>query len=188
MCQNKIDESTRDKEKPKIITFYNSTKSVVDVINRLVKSYNMLAISDVGLWYFFTAQYCGINVFITYIENNLEDEFSKYRNYFRIAWGTDLVQETNCQNFIQNILDVASWLTRLISISEWGTVGSIWKYFKSLKNRYFSKFGSIFKPAADIARINFKNEPLISTSNFFWVFYLYSSVSLRVIDFSSHTL
>ncbi|XP_022828398.1 uncharacterized protein LOC111357825 [Spodoptera litura] len=38
---DKIDESTGDKNKPEIITFYNSTKAGVDVVDKLSATYNV---------------------------------------------------------------------------------------------------------------------------------------------------
>lgn len=38
---NAIDESTGEKQKPEMITFYNSTKAGVDVVDELSASYNV---------------------------------------------------------------------------------------------------------------------------------------------------
>lgn len=37
---NSIDESTEEKQKPEMITFYNSTKAGVDVVDKLSANYN----------------------------------------------------------------------------------------------------------------------------------------------------
>jgi hypothetical protein len=69
---NKIDESTGVDAKPEMISFYNQTKSGVDVVDRMVASYNIA--HNTRHWpvmiFFSLLNVAATNTFVIYRENN----------------------------------------------------------------------------------------------------------------------
>lgn len=71
---NQIDESTGDKKKPELITFYNLTKGGVDVVDRMCANYTVSRTSN--RWpltvFYFLLDIVGINAQIIYEGNSRE--------------------------------------------------------------------------------------------------------------------
>ncbi|XP_026469438.1 piggyBac transposable element-derived protein 4-like [Ctenocephalides felis] len=89
----KIDESTGDKRKPDIISFYNHTKSGVDVVDNLSASYNVSR--NTKRWpltiFFAMLNISEINANIIYRANN--DDTRMKRRHFLKNLGLAMVQE-----------------------------------------------------------------------------------------------
>lgn len=90
---NKIDESTGVKQKPEVITFYNSTKSGVDVVDELCATYNVSRNSK--RWpltiFFAMLNISGINANIIYRANN--DNTRIKRRHFIKNLALSLIQD-----------------------------------------------------------------------------------------------
>jgi hypothetical protein len=89
---SKIDESSGDKRKPEIITFYNHTKSGVDTVDELCGTYSVSRKSR--RWpltiFFGLLNIAGINGYVIYKDNNPEQMFR--RNYLK-QLGLQLITE-----------------------------------------------------------------------------------------------
>lgn len=69
---DEIDDSSGDKKKPEIVTFYNKTKVGVDVVDQLCNNYNVAR--NTRRWpmviFFDLVNICGINALCIHVENN----------------------------------------------------------------------------------------------------------------------
>ncbi|XP_072395073.1 uncharacterized protein [Diabrotica undecimpunctata] len=90
---DRIDEDTGDQKKPEIITVYNSTKSGVDVVDKMITSYNVSR--NTKRWpmvvVYNLLNLAAINEFKIYKGNNTDKEFSKTRRLFQKNLGMELV-------------------------------------------------------------------------------------------------
>jgi hypothetical protein len=90
-----IDPTTGDQFKPEIITFYNETKSVVDVVDRMITSYDVSR--GTRRWtmviFYGLLNVASINAFVIYKSNNPDAEFSKSRRLFQEALGRAVLHD-----------------------------------------------------------------------------------------------
>lgn len=91
-CAAEIDESTNEKRKPSIVTFYNKTKGGVDEVDKKVKMYSVSRKNN--RWpltlFFRLLDIAGINSMVILRANNVT--LRKRRMYLR-ALGTELIKE-----------------------------------------------------------------------------------------------
>ncbi|GBP19814.1 PiggyBac transposable element-derived protein 4 [Eumeta japonica] len=91
-CAVEIDESTNEKRKPSIVTFYNKTKGGVDEVDKKVKMYSVSRKNN--RWpltlFFRLLDIAGINSMVILRANNMT--LRKRRMYLR-ALGTELTKE-----------------------------------------------------------------------------------------------
>lgn len=91
-----IDQDTGNKQKPSMITFYNQTKSGVDVVDKLARTYDVSRNSK--RWpltlFFSILNHAGINAMILHIfNNNIEVKKTKNRRNFIRDLGMALIEE-----------------------------------------------------------------------------------------------
>lgn len=91
-----IDEETGAKQKPEIITFYNATKSGVDVVDKLSRTYDVCRNSH--RWpltvFFALVNHAGINAMIVYLSNNnIQTKKTNYRRNFLKKLGFALLED-----------------------------------------------------------------------------------------------
>lgn len=91
-----IDEQTGAQQKPEIITFYNATKSGVDVVDKLSRTYDVSRNSN--RWpltiFFALVNHAGINSMIVYLSNNnIQMKKSNHRRKFLKKLGLSLLEE-----------------------------------------------------------------------------------------------
>ncbi|GBP23667.1 hypothetical protein EVAR_80284_1 [Eumeta japonica] len=82
---DEVDPESGDKRKPSIIKFYNSTKSGVDVVDKLARTYDVFR--NCKRWplaiFFSMLDHAGINAFVVYMLNNsIERNKSNLRGKF----------------------------------------------------------------------------------------------------------
>ncbi|GBP15032.1 hypothetical protein EVAR_6674_1 [Eumeta japonica] len=91
-----IDPATENKQKPAIITFYNHTKSGVDVVDKLSRTYDVSRNSK--RWpltiFFALLNHAGINGMIIHkLNNGIEKNKTNLRGKFIRELGISLVKE-----------------------------------------------------------------------------------------------
>lgn len=144
-----IDESTGASNKPEIVTFYNSTKSGVDVVDRMITSYNVAR--GTRRWpmviFYGLLNIASINAFVIYRSNNPEGEFFKKRRLFQKALGLELVQDnvkTRATNLhlprqVRTLAGRLSGMQETVENPPPGKRGYC-KYCKRRKTKHFCKF------------------------------------------------
>jgi hypothetical protein len=99
-----IDESTGDKRKPEMITFYNKTKAGVDVVDELSATYDVSRNSK--RWpmtiFYGILNMAAINGIIIYRQNNVGDKTRKKRRNYLRNLGLDLIKDS-LRNRQQNV-------------------------------------------------------------------------------------
>ncbi|CAG9577485.1 unnamed protein product [Danaus chrysippus] len=93
---DEVDPESGDQRKPSIITFYNSTKSGVDVVDKLARTYDVSR--NCKRWpltvFFSMLNHAGINGFIVYMLNNgIERNKTNLRKNFIKRLGLSLIEE-----------------------------------------------------------------------------------------------
>ncbi|KAF9423405.1 hypothetical protein HW555_001214 [Spodoptera exigua] len=93
---DEVDPESGDQRKPSIITFYNSTKSGVDVVDKLARTYDVTR--NCKRWpltvFFSMLNHAGINAFIVYILNNsIERKKTNLRKNFIKQLGLSLLED-----------------------------------------------------------------------------------------------
>lgn len=90
-----IDSDTEEQQKPEIITYYNKTKSGVDVVDKLSRTYDVSRNSK--RWpltiFFSLLNHAGINAMIVYILNNRTQTATNTRNHFIRELGLRLIDD-----------------------------------------------------------------------------------------------
>lgn len=93
---DELDPESGDQRKPAIITFYNSTKSGVDVVDKLARTYDVSRNSK--RWpltvFFSMLNHAGINAFVVHmLNNNIEKNKSNLRRIFIKQLGLSLLED-----------------------------------------------------------------------------------------------
>ncbi|KAH9628777.1 hypothetical protein HF086_017711 [Spodoptera exigua] len=93
---DEVDPESGDQRKPSIITFYNSTKSGVDVVDKLARTYDVTR--NCKRWpltvFFSMLNHAGINAFIVYMLNNsIERKKTNLRKNFIKQLGLSLLED-----------------------------------------------------------------------------------------------
>ena len=89
-----IDETTRDKQKPSVVTFYNETKGGVDTADKKCAATSCSRRTNrwpMSLLYSLVNKVC-LNSFVTYVWNNDEDGLRLRREFLRHL-GKELLRE-----------------------------------------------------------------------------------------------
>ncbi|KAI4455759.1 piggybac transposable element-derived protein 4 [Holotrichia oblita] len=101
-----IDQSTGEKAKPEVVSFYNVITGGVDVVDRMNTSYNVVR----STWRWPLVIFDGlmnvvaINAFVVYKANNPDGNFSESRRIFVRNLGTALVKENARQRAVNQSL------------------------------------------------------------------------------------
>lgn len=148
---DKIDETTGEKKKPEIVTFYNLTKGGVDVVDRMITAYNVAR--NTRRWpmvhFYGLVNVAAINAFIVYRANNSHGEFRKSRRLFLKSLGTNLAkqymqQRATSKYLPRKVRESASRLSGVAALEEHQdpppTKRGYCKYCKRRKTRFFCKF------------------------------------------------
>ena len=110
-----IDETTRDKQKPSVVTFYNETKGGVDTADEKCAATSCSRRTNrwpMSLFYFLVNKVC-LNSFVIYVWNNDEDGLRSRREFLR-RLGKELLREqlelrlqsrTGIQRALQNTIE-----------------------------------------------------------------------------------
>nr|XP_022907221.1 piggyBac transposable element-derived protein 4-like [Onthophagus taurus] len=97
-----IDQSTGEKAKPEVVSFYNMTKGGVDVLDRMITAYNPAR--NTRRWpmviFYGLMNVAAINAFIIYKANSPDGEFSKSRRMFLKNLETSLLKENMRQRAV----------------------------------------------------------------------------------------
>lgn len=146
-----IDQSTGEKAKPEVVTFYNSTKGGVDVVDRMITSYNVAR--NTRRWpmviFYGLMNVAAINAYIIYKANNPDSEFAHKRRFFLKNLGTTLVKESMSQraanqHLPRKVREMAGCLSGTSTSKEQQDPPSnkrgYCKYCKRRKTRYFCHF------------------------------------------------
>ncbi|XP_071056419.1 piggyBac transposable element-derived protein 4-like [Onthophagus taurus] len=146
-----IDQSTGEKAKPEVVSFYNMTKGGVDVVDRMITAYN--PVRNTRRWpmviFYGLMNVAAINAFIIYKANNPDGEFSKSRRMFLKNLGTSLLKENMRQRAVnarlpRKVRETAGRLSGLSASEDQQdpppNKRGYCKYCKRRKTRYFCKF------------------------------------------------
>lgn len=146
----RIDSTSEDLQKPEVITFYNGTKSGVDVVDKMTTSYNVARATR--RWpqvvFYNIMNIANINAFVIHRHNNPATECSNSRRLFIRHLGLSLVHENiikraSMKNLPTTIQQTAAKYAGIVLEEEptpAPTKRGYCKYCRRRKTRYFCKF------------------------------------------------